>query len=106
MFDLDSPPATYQIIEGEMRLESEDQVPVLVSRGATFGIADTLAGTPSRWRGVVTANGRAVRLDRDDLFTVMADHVDLMQNLFREALRLRDQELSISAGQPEHPFFA
>jgi CRP-like cAMP-binding protein len=106
MFDIGSPPATYQIIEGEVRLEASDQAPVVVAHGATFGVADTLAGTPSRWRGVATASGRAVRLDRDDLFTVMADHVDLMQGLFREALRLRDQELSMSEGQPEHPFFA
>jgi hypothetical protein len=35
------------------------------------------------------------------LFAVMADHVDLMQNLFRGALRLRDQVV-----QPEHPFLA
>jgi hypothetical protein len=36
----------------------------------------------------------------------MADHVDLMQNLFTEALRLRDHEASLKATHPEHPFFA
>ena len=103
MFDIDAPPATYQILEGEVRLESPDQPPILASAGATFGVADTLAGTPSGWRAVVTAQGRALRLDRDDLFGVMADHVDLMQNLFTEALRLRDQE---SPAARQHPFFA
>ena len=70
-----------------VRLESPDQAPILASAGATFGVADTLAGTPSGWRAVATTDGRALRLDRDDLFGVMADHVDLMQNLFTEALR-------------------
>jgi AAA family ATP:ADP antiporter len=106
LFDLGSPPATYQILEGEVRLESPDQAPIMVSPGATFGVADTLAGTPSGWRAVVVANGQALRLDRDDLFAVMADHVDLMQNLFTESLRLRDQEAARAASQPEHPFFA
>jgi hypothetical protein len=36
----------------------------------------------------------------------MADNVDLMQSLFTEVLRLRNQESSQPAGQPEHPFFA
>ena len=106
VFDVEAPPATYQILEGEVRLESPDQAPILVSRGTTFGVADTLAGNPSEWRAVATAAGRALRIDRDDLFGVMADHVDLMQNLFTEALRLRDQESSQAAAQPEHPFFA
>ena len=104
VFEADAPPATYQIVEGEVRLESPDQAPILVSAGAMFGVADTLAGTPSGWKAVATADGRALRVDRDDLFGVMADHVDLMQNLFAGALRLRDQESA--AAQPEHPFFA
>jgi CRP-like cAMP-binding protein len=102
LFDFGAPPATYQVMEGEVRLEASDQPPVLVSPRATFGVADTLAGGPSEWRAVATANGQALRLDRDDLFAVMADHVDLMQNLFRVALRLRDQAVV----QPEHPFLA
>jgi AAA family ATP:ADP antiporter len=106
VFDIDAPPATYQILEGEVRLESPDQAPILASAGAMFGVADTLAGTPSGWKAVVTAQGRALRLDRDDLFGVMADHVDLMQNLFTEALRLPNRESSRTAIQPEHPYFA
>ena len=105
LFDLDAPPATYQILEGEIRLESPDRAPVLASAGATFGVADTLAGRSSGWKAVATANGRSLRLDRDDLFGVMADHVDLMQNLFTEALRLAEQE-SATVARRDHPFFA
>jgi hypothetical protein len=45
-------------------------------------------------------------LDRDDLFGVMADHVDLMQSLFAEALRLRDLSPPQTVGHPESQFFA
>jgi HEAT repeat protein/CRP-like cAMP-binding protein len=106
VFDLDAPPAIFSILEGELRLESPDQPPILASAGAMFGVADTLAGTPSGWRAVVSAQGRALRLDRDDLFGVMADHVDLMQNLFIEALRLRDRDTSEPVARAEQQFFA
>jgi len=106
VFDVDGPPATYQILEGDVRLESAEQAPILVSPGATFGVADTLAGTPSGWRAVATGHGRALRLDRDDLFAVMADHVDLMQNLFTEALKLRDRWSADATVHPEQQFFA
>jgi CRP-like cAMP-binding protein len=102
LFDFGAPPATYQVLEGEVRLETPHQAPIMVPPRATFGVADTLAGGPSEWRAVATANGQALRLDRDDLFAVMADHVDLMQNLFRVTLRLRDEAVV----QPEHPFLA
>jgi CRP-like cAMP-binding protein len=106
VFDVDAPPATYQILEGEVRLESPDQAPILVSPGATFGVADTLAGTPSGWRAVATVRGRALRLDRDDLFAVMADHVDLMQSLLTEALRLRAYWSRDATSPSEQQFFA
>jgi AAA family ATP:ADP antiporter len=106
LFDFGAPPATYQVLEGEIRLEAPHQPPILVSPRAIFGVADTLAGGPSAWRAVATANGQVLRLDRDDLFAVMADDVDLMQNLFRVALRLRDQESGPTVVQPEHPFLA
>jgi len=106
VFEADSPPAAYQVLEGEVRLESPDRPSVVATKGTTFGVADTLAGTPSGWRAVAAANGRALRLDRDDLFGVMADHVDLMQSLFAEALRLRDLSPPQTVGHPESQFFA
>ena len=106
VFDIDSPPAVYQILDGDVRLESPDRPPILLPKGTTFGVADTLAGTPSGWRAVAATNGRALRLDRDDLFGVMADHVDLMQSLFAEALRLRDLAPPHGVAHPESQFFA
>jgi hypothetical protein len=36
----------------------------------------------------VTQAGRALRIERDDLFAVLTDHVDLMQGVFSEILTL------------------
>jgi hypothetical protein len=60
--------------------------------GATIGVADTLAGTASGWRATVTRDGQVLRLDRDELFSVLADHVDLMQGLFSGVLALRNTD--------------
>jgi len=106
LFDADSPPAAYQILEGDVSLESPDGGSALATKGTTFGIADTLSGTPSGWKAVVVTSGRALRLERDDLFGVMADHVDLMQSLFVEVLRLHDLEPPHGVAHPESQFFA
>ena len=97
IFDVGTPPAVYQIIQGEVVLEHPGENPAHAPAGATIGVADTLAGTTSGWRATVTRDGRALRLDRDELFSVLADHVDLMQGLFSGVLALRDAETKVAA---------
>jgi hypothetical protein len=97
LFDVGTPPAVYQVVEGEVLLEHPGASPVCASAGATIGVADTLAGTASGWRATVTKDGRALRLDRDELFSVLADHVDLMQGLFAGVLALREAETKVPA---------
>jgi CRP-like cAMP-binding protein len=96
LFDVGTPPAVYQIIQGEVVLEHNGASPAIAPAGATIGVADTLAGTTSGWRATVTRDGRALRLDRDELFSVLADHVDLMQGLFSGVLALRDAETKVA----------
>lgn len=97
LFDLGAPAAVYQIVQGEVLLEHPGASPVVAPAGATIGVADTLAGTASGWRATVTKDGRAFRLDRDELFSVLADHVDLMQGLFSGVIALRDAETKVAA---------
>jgi hypothetical protein len=92
LFDVGTPPAVYQIVQGEVVLEHSGAGPSVASAGATIGVADTLAGSTSGWRATVSKDGRALRLERDELFSVLADHVDLMQGLFSGVLGLRDME--------------
>jgi AAA family ATP:ADP antiporter len=97
LFDVGTPPAVYQIVQGEVLLEHPGASPELAPAGATIGVADTLAGSASGWRATVTKDGRALRLDRDELFSVLADHVDLMQGLFCGVLALRNAETRVAA---------
>jgi AAA family ATP:ADP antiporter len=89
LFDADAPPALYQVIDGEIALHSPAAGRRLAGPGTTFGIAETLAGAGSGWQATVSRSGRALRLERDDLFAVLTDHVDLMQGVFSEVLALR-----------------
>ena len=97
LFDMGSPPSVYQVVQGEVLLEHPGANPETAMAGATIGVADTLAGTASGWRATVTKEGRALRLDRDELFSVLADHVDLMQGLFAGAIALRHAETKLAA---------
>ena len=97
LFDGGSPPAVFQIVQGEVLLEHPVAGTLLAPPGATIGVADTLAGTASGWRATVTRDGLALRLDRDELFAVLADHVDLMQGLFCGVLALRNADTKLAA---------
>ena len=96
LFDVGTPPAVYQIVQGEVVLEFPGTNMAVAPAGATLGVADTLAGTTSGWRATVSKDGRALRLEREELFSVLADHVDLMQGLFSGVLALRDTETKVA----------
>jgi hypothetical protein len=89
LFDVAIPPAIYVVLQGQVILEYDGHPPLTASAGSTIGVADTLAGATS-WRATVFGDGRALRIDRDDLFAILADHVDLMQGLFSGALAMRE----------------
>ena len=75
-------PAIYYVLGGEVRLEAGAAEPVDAGPGATMGITETLAGVTMGWRATVTRDGDALRIDRDDLFDVLADDVDLLRSFF------------------------
>jgi CRP-like cAMP-binding protein len=97
LFDESTPPAIYQIVQGEVLLEHAGSAALRAPSGATIGVADTLAGTASGWRATVTRDGRALRVDRDELFSVLADHVELMQGLFCGVIALRQTRTKLAA---------
>ena len=91
-------PAVFQVVDGELRLETAGMATVVLP-GMTVGVADTLSGGAASARAVVTRSGRALRVDRDDLFAVLTDHLDLMQSVFSEVLALPRKELPGIAAQ-------
>ena len=60
--------------------------------GSTIGVSETLAGVSLGRRATVTADGQALRLDHDELFDVLADHIDLLQGLFSGLLQANQAE--------------
>ncbi len=76
-------PAIYHVLAGEVRLEAGDQPGIVAGVGSTVGVAETLCGESPGRRAVVEHDGRALRLDSDELFDVLADHGDLLQGVFR-----------------------
>jgi AAA family ATP:ADP antiporter len=92
MVEPDDPPAVFQVLEGELRIEAPGGVATLTP-GMTLGLVETLSGSMASVRAVVTRPGRALRVDRDDLFGVLTDDVDLMQVVFGEIIALPRKSL-------------
>jgi hypothetical protein len=86
------------VLDGELRLETA-RGPDLILPGRTVGLFETLSGTAASARAVVTRPGRALRIERDDLFAVLTDNVDLMQTVFSEILALPRKDLPGIAAQ-------
>jgi CRP-like cAMP-binding protein len=74
--------AAFHLLQGEVRIDDDGTGPRVVGPGGTVFVEETLAGTSPRYRAMVTREGRALRLDHEDLFDVLADHTDLLQDVF------------------------
>jgi len=75
-------PAIYHVLTGEVGLESDQTDALVAGPGSTIGLSETLAGVPLGRRATVSAAGQALQIERDELFDVLADHIDLLQSLF------------------------
>ena len=82
-------PAVFHIIEGEVRLEAPGATPLFAGAGCTVGLEETLAGISPGCRATVVSDGHALRLDRDALFEVLADHIGLLQGVFSGVLNTK-----------------
>ena len=89
LFRAGDAPAIYVLMSGEVALECAQGAPVVVRPGTALGVAETLVGLGSEAGATVTKPGHALRLDREPLFDVLGDDVDLMQVLFSGVLRSR-----------------
>ncbi len=91
-------PAVYQILTGQVVLEAERTDAVVAGPGCTIGLSETLAGVPLGRRVTVIETGQALRIERDELFDVLADHVDLLQGLFSGVLSANGLEARVTGG--------
>jgi ATP:ADP antiporter, AAA family len=88
LFGAGDMPAVFIVLSGELVLQSAAVGPVRAAEGAALGVTETLAGSEWTSTALVERAGRALRLDREALFDVLGDEVELMQSLFSGVLRM------------------
>ncbi|MEO6221834.1 MAG: Npt1/Npt2 family nucleotide transporter [Vicinamibacterales bacterium] len=86
LWDDSREPALYYLLSGEVRIESGGGATAVAGAGQTIGGGETLAGAAAGRRALVTTSGRALRLDRQGLFEVLADDSDLLHGVFASVL--------------------
>jgi CRP-like cAMP-binding protein len=88
-------PAIYIILEGELSLEPVGGgEPAFAKPGDCIGVYETLGGAESTgWRAHVTRGGVALRVEREALFDLLADQIDLLQGVF-SALQRRQMAVA------------
>jgi AAA family ATP:ADP antiporter len=80
-------PAILIVLSGSVRVETGEGQPRIAEPGDVIGMYETLGGSPINATVTVTAPGMALRLDRDELFELLADHTDLLQGIFSALMR-------------------
>jgi CRP-like cAMP-binding protein len=83
LFTESDEPAVLAVLAGRIVLDSaHGQPPVTVEAGDVVGVFETLAGAAIGRRAVVASAGRALRVDREELFELMGQRPELLQQLF------------------------
>jgi CRP-like cAMP-binding protein len=91
-------PAIYLLVTGELALEPlSGGAPLAAGAGDTVGVYETLSGADTTgWRAHVTRDTVALRFDRETLFDVLADHIELLQAMFSAVLRREASAATLS----------
>lgn len=76
-------PALVMVLEGEISVARDGSLPPLVADvGDAIGLYETLAGIPLGATATATESGRALRVTHDDLFDLLSQRPDMLQQLF------------------------
>jgi ATP:ADP antiporter, AAA family len=90
LFTASDPPAVWVVLAGRISLESAaGEPPVIIEAGDVVGVYATLAGAGSGRRAVVVSAGRSLRLEREELFELLGQRPELLQQLFGALFRAR-----------------
>jgi len=74
--------AIHAVLTGQLAVAAEGAAAELADGGDVVGIYEALSGRFMASQGTVTAAGSALRIDRGDLFELMADNMPLLQGIF------------------------
>jgi CRP-like cAMP-binding protein len=89
LFEPGNAAAIHIVLQGAVQLEVEGQAPDTAMAGDVLGMYETFGGRYMAGRATVTQDGTALRIDRGDLFELLADHVVLLQGIFSALLHTR-----------------
>jgi len=85
----DGEPAILIVLSGELQVAPATGEALTADAGDVIGMYETLAGTPIDAAVTATSPVQALKLDRDALFELLADHTDLLQGVFGMLSRRR-----------------
>jgi CRP-like cAMP-binding protein len=90
LFGEAEPPAIYALLSGELCLESPgDEPPLRAIPPDMIGIYETLAGIPLERRARAVREGVALKVDREELFDMIAQRPELLRQILSALFRLR-----------------
>jgi len=88
LFPESAPPALWLLLTGEVLLESSTGQPAVTARGGDIiGSVNTMAGRGLGRSAKVVQNGVALKIDREDLFDLLAERPDLLRQMFAGMFR-------------------
>jgi CRP-like cAMP-binding protein/HEAT repeat protein len=88
LFNESAPPAVWLVLSGEVQLNSPvGAAPMTAQGGDVIGSIGTMAGQPLGRTATVTRSGIALRLDREDLFSLIGERPELLRQIFAGLFR-------------------
>jgi CRP-like cAMP-binding protein len=96
LFAESAAPAMWLILSGEVALSSSagDVAPRRVRSGEVIGALEVMAGRPLGLAAKVMAPGIALRVDREDLFSLIGERQELLRQIFSALFRVDAARLS------------
>ncbi|MSO48574.1 MAG: cyclic nucleotide-binding domain-containing protein [Acidobacteria bacterium] len=82
----DTGPSMLFVLTGTLRVD-QGGASAMAAAGDVIGVHETLAGTRIEATVTVVEPATLLKLDRDELFELLADHTDLLQGLFSKLVR-------------------
>jgi CRP-like cAMP-binding protein len=80
-------PAIYALISGELSIERRQDSPICAGPSDVIGIYETLAGINFAFAARVKQDGIALRIDREELFDLLAQRSVLLRQVFGALFR-------------------
>jgi AAA family ATP:ADP antiporter len=97
LFTQSSMPALWILLAGEISLESAvGAAPSTAATGDVIGSTYVMAGRPIGRTAHVTRSGMALRVDREELFEVLADRPEMLRQMFAALFRTAASERAVA----------